>query len=946
MPREITPSDIYKEDINESTLPYDFYLGSTVIYNNKIHILGASNQTKHYSWNGSSWIEETSIPYQFYQGCAVIYDNKIHILGSYYAYSERNHYSWNGTSWIEESTLPYDFNSGSAVVYNNKIHILGGINNNKRHHSWNGTEWTVESTLPYNFYYGCAVIYDNKIHILGSYSSSNKISHYSWDGSIWKQESTLPYDFYSGSAVVYNNKIHILGSTNSSNKTKHYSWDGTSWTEESILSYDFYSGSAITYNDKIHILGGYAKRTNHYSLEYYIDTNVNKIDFGDENLIDLTEDTLEVSSQLLKDLIAHNKQGNFIKGSRPAYYKTNSSKYAVVCKQEVKSYDGMDDPVIYLGGQYIKLRLTSGATKIQLVSMKSDGVTESILDLATLTSGYTDQFYLKSVKYLNDRCCILQYYNWTSATSHSVYYFRMLSMKTDGTIAMGTANSVLGVATNTSYLDADAWWIRSFLKNCDYPIMLDIATNSTANTARLRGYRAYLNTNTNAIAYATAAIFGHRTAYNSNTELPDQYMAPSRGGAFYKFNGTDTVGICLEYTGSGKAVALADADANGDMAAIGATNHHMLGMTTSGLAVSAKEHDKLYLWFYDNTSTTNLFSKINELDFSDFGKYFINISTLPYNFYYSCSVIYNDKIHILGGYGSSSRKHYSWNGISWVEESTLPYDLSEGCAVIYDNKIHILGSDSLNHYKSHYSWDGTSWIEESTLPCNFTGGAAVVYNNKIHILGGAASSSYYKSHYSWDGTSWTEEVALPYDFYASSAVVYNDKIHILGSYRSGNYTKHYSWDGASWLEESTLPYDFYSGSAVAYDNKIHILGSYVSENRTKYYSWNGISWTKETILPYDFYYGFAIVYNNKIHILGSYSSGNRTKHYSFSSNYFNILSFSNDVLLLDSGRRIQVTPNKLVELEPIEIQYKTCPENRQYIGPESDPWEGIFIYGD
>ena len=39
-------------------LPYNFYNGSAVVYNNEIHILGSNNSgnyTKHYKYNGSSW---------------------------------------------------------------------------------------------------------------------------------------------------------------------------------------------------------------------------------------------------------------------------------------------------------------------------------------------------------------------------------------------------------------------------------------------------------------------------------------------------------------------------------------------------------------------------------------------------------------------------------------------------------------------------------------------------------------------------------------------------------------------------------------------------------------------------------------------------------------------------------------------------------------------------
>ena len=113
-----------------STLPYEFYYGSAVVYNNEIHILGGNGNTNnHYKWNGTSWTEVSTLPYDFAGGSAVVYNNEIHILGSADNSSYTNHYKWNGTAWVEVSTLPYNFCSGSAVVYNNEIHILGSADN-------------------------------------------------------------------------------------------------------------------------------------------------------------------------------------------------------------------------------------------------------------------------------------------------------------------------------------------------------------------------------------------------------------------------------------------------------------------------------------------------------------------------------------------------------------------------------------------------------------------------------------------------------------------------------------------------------------------------------------------------------------------------------------------------------------------------------------------------
>ena len=66
------------------------------------------------------------MPYYFYYGSSVVYNNEIHILGSESTGRGTNHYKWNGSSWLSVSTLPYEFYDGNAVVYNNEIDILGG----------------------------------------------------------------------------------------------------------------------------------------------------------------------------------------------------------------------------------------------------------------------------------------------------------------------------------------------------------------------------------------------------------------------------------------------------------------------------------------------------------------------------------------------------------------------------------------------------------------------------------------------------------------------------------------------------------------------------------------------------------------------------------------------------------------------------------------------------
>ena len=81
--------------VNVSTLPYGFYRGSAVVYNDEIHILGSD----YYNSNGSTTDEQ--YPYRKY------------------------HYKFGGSLWKQTYTLPYSFYKGSAIVYNNELHILG-----------------------------------------------------------------------------------------------------------------------------------------------------------------------------------------------------------------------------------------------------------------------------------------------------------------------------------------------------------------------------------------------------------------------------------------------------------------------------------------------------------------------------------------------------------------------------------------------------------------------------------------------------------------------------------------------------------------------------------------------------------------------------------------------------------------------------------------------------
>lgn len=267
-------SELKEFNKSVSTLPYSFYSGCAVVLNGEIHILGSNESscyTKHYKWNGTSWVSVSTLPYNFRNGSAVVLDGEIHILGTEDDGSTsfwRYHYKWNGSSWVSVSTLPYSFYKGSAVVLNGEIHILGSGASSaayKYHYKWNGSSWTSVSTLPYNLYSGSAVVLDNEIHIFGG--DGGLTNHYKFDGSSWTSVSTLPYQFRGGSVVVFENEMHILGGNGG--LTNHYKWNGSSWVSINILPYNLYYGSAVIFDNGIHILGT-SNASGYYKAHYLI----------------------------------------------------------------------------------------------------------------------------------------------------------------------------------------------------------------------------------------------------------------------------------------------------------------------------------------------------------------------------------------------------------------------------------------------------------------------------------------------------------------------------------------------------------------------------------------------------------------------------------------------------------------------------------------------------
>ena len=146
-----------------------------VVLNEDIYIpFGGNNKIFKYSGSTNTWTTISStFPYQNSQGSTIVYNNQIHILGGNTGSGNYYHYKWNGSTWTSVSTLPYSFYDGSVVKLNGVIHILGGNSTATKHYKWNGSSWVSVSTLPFDFYAGSAVVLYKAIHILGGIAEPN-----------------------------------------------------------------------------------------------------------------------------------------------------------------------------------------------------------------------------------------------------------------------------------------------------------------------------------------------------------------------------------------------------------------------------------------------------------------------------------------------------------------------------------------------------------------------------------------------------------------------------------------------------------------------------------------------------------------------------------------------------------------------------------------------------
>ena len=209
------------------------------------------------------------------------------------------------------------------------------------------------------------------------------------------------------------------------------------------------------------------------------------------------------------------------------------------------------------------------------------------------------------------------------------------------------------------------------------------------------------------------------------------------------------------------------------------------------------------------------------------------------------SLVFDNKIWVLGGYNYSGRKNDIWsssNGSSWTE--VKPNDnngwtiRASHTSLVFDNKMWVLGGNDGNLKNDVWSSENGSDWTQATDDAGWSARdshISIVFDNKMWVLGGYDPYNKNDVWSSSNGSDWRQvtDNAGWIARWGHTSIAFDNKMWVLGGYygrRSNDVWS--SVDGSDWTEVKPNTNNGWTArllhTSIAFDNKIWMLGGFDS----------------------------------------------------------------------------------------------------------------------
>ncbi len=176
---------------------------------------------------------------------------------------------------------------------------------------------------------------------------------------------------------------------------------------------------------------------------------------------------------------------------------------------------------------------------------------------------------------------------------------------------------------------------------------------------------------------------------------------------------------------------------------------------------------------------------------------------MPVRLSESISAVINGKVHLAGGRTSKDEnyrwQHHldsDWHGIFdpdskvWQTGAPLPTPRNSACSVVYDNKWHVIGGRTVEggNTNVHEVFDVSTdeWKTEKPMPEAAAGIACAVLDDSIFVFGGGYFDAqccgvFYKVwRYELKRKRWSEAAVMPVPRHGLGAVTFDNAIWLIG----------------------------------------------------------------------------------------------------------------------------------------------------------------------